>query len=163
MPKKSVYGFTLVELLVVVTIIAILATIGLTIYTSAQKQARDAKRRGDIDALAKAMEQNYNKINGTGNYSGMCQTGSGATYDCSKWFVGGLPEDPLKDTVPPSKGTRRYRFCRASEWPSPCTYNNDGSGIVSGNPSYSDSALNEWIFCAVLEEGNKDYCVSYRQ
>ncbi|MBI4036029.1 type II secretion system protein [Candidatus Daviesbacteria bacterium] len=49
-------GFTLVELLVVVAIIAILSTIGLTIFTSAQTNARDARRKADIDAIANALE-----------------------------------------------------------------------------------------------------------
>lgn len=49
-------GFTLVELLVVVSIIAILSVIGLTIFTSAQKNARDARRKADIDAIANAIE-----------------------------------------------------------------------------------------------------------
>lgn len=51
-------GFTLVELLVVIAIISILATVGATIYSGAQKSARDAKRQGDIDALSKALEVN---------------------------------------------------------------------------------------------------------
>ena len=52
-------GFTLVELMVVITIIAILATIGVTIYSGAQKAARDAIRRSDILSIAKALEANY--------------------------------------------------------------------------------------------------------
>lgn len=51
-------GFTLVELLVVVAIIAILSVIGLTIFTSAQSNARDARRKSDVDAIAKALETN---------------------------------------------------------------------------------------------------------
>lgn len=49
-------GFTLVELLVVVAIIAILATIGLTVFSGAQANARDARRKSDIDAIANALE-----------------------------------------------------------------------------------------------------------
>lgn len=51
-------GFTLVELLVVITIIALLSTIGFVSFTSAQTQAKNAKRRADIDAIAKAYESN---------------------------------------------------------------------------------------------------------
>lgn len=53
---NKIKGFTLVELLVVVAIIAILSVIGLTIFTSAQTNARDARRKSDIDAIAAALE-----------------------------------------------------------------------------------------------------------
>src|ERR1035437_10377472 len=54
---KSGAGFTLVELMVVISIIAILSMIGLTIYTSAQKSARDGKRRADLLTIQTALEQ----------------------------------------------------------------------------------------------------------
>lgn len=53
-------GFTLVELLVVVAIIAVLSVIGLTTFTSVQASSRDARRKEDVDAIAKALEVNYN-------------------------------------------------------------------------------------------------------
>ncbi len=49
-------GFTLIELLVVIAIIAVLSTIGFAVFSGVQKGARDAKRRSDIDAIAKALE-----------------------------------------------------------------------------------------------------------
>lgn len=53
-------GFTLVELLVVVAIIAVLSVIGITVFTGVQKQARDAKRKADIQSIQKALEAHYN-------------------------------------------------------------------------------------------------------
>ncbi len=52
-------GFTLIELLVVIAIIAILSVVGITVFTGVQKSARDAKRRGDIEAISKAYEVQY--------------------------------------------------------------------------------------------------------
>lgn len=63
MPKPARKGFTLVELLVVISIIAILSVIGITVFSSAQKSARDAKRRADLQALRLALEQ-YKTANG---------------------------------------------------------------------------------------------------
>ncbi len=52
-------GFTLVELLIVVAIIGILATIIIISYTNAQARARDNKRKSDIQALSSAIEMYY--------------------------------------------------------------------------------------------------------
>lgn len=55
---KDLKGFTLVELMVVVTIIAFLAIIGIASFTTVQKNARDGRRRADIQAIATALESN---------------------------------------------------------------------------------------------------------
>ena len=52
-------GFTLMELLVVISIIAILVTIGLSSFATAQKKGRDARRKGDLTSLSNALEQYY--------------------------------------------------------------------------------------------------------
>ena len=49
MKKQS--GFTLIELMVVMAIIAILATAGLSAYTGYIKKARDTTRIADISAI----------------------------------------------------------------------------------------------------------------
>ena len=54
-------GFTLIELMVVITIIAFLAVIGIASFTNAQKVARDGRRRADIEAIATALEANFGK------------------------------------------------------------------------------------------------------
>lgn len=52
-------GFTLIELMVVVAIIGILMAAGIIAFSGAQRNARDAKRRADIDGISKALEQYY--------------------------------------------------------------------------------------------------------
>ena len=48
-------GFTIVELLIVIIVIAILAALVITAYTGVQNQARNAERKTDINETAKAL------------------------------------------------------------------------------------------------------------
>jgi len=52
-------GFTLLELLLVVAIVAMLSSLGALTIASQQKKARDARRRTDIHQLQVALEGYY--------------------------------------------------------------------------------------------------------
>ena len=52
-------GFTLIELLTAITIVAILSTVGLTVYSQSQLLARDARRKQDLRAIATGLEFFY--------------------------------------------------------------------------------------------------------
>lgn len=54
--RRQKSGFTIVELIVVVTVIAILASISIIMYTNVQNRARDAQRLADVDKLVKNIE-----------------------------------------------------------------------------------------------------------
>lgn len=56
---KIEYAFTLVELLVVISIIGILASIGLVAFTSSQARGRDAQRKSDLKQVSSALELFY--------------------------------------------------------------------------------------------------------
>lgn len=58
--SAKTHGFTLIELLVVISIIGLLASIILVGLNNSRKKARDAKRVGDLNQLAKALELYYN-------------------------------------------------------------------------------------------------------
>ena len=58
--RKYKKGFTLIELVVVMAIIAILAAAGLSSYTSTQKKGRDARRKSDLTQVSRALEFYYN-------------------------------------------------------------------------------------------------------
>lgn len=49
-------GFTFIELLVVITIIAVIFAAGVVSYTAISKNSRDARRRADLEAIRQALE-----------------------------------------------------------------------------------------------------------
>ena len=53
--SKKQLGFTLVELMVVVAIIAVLTMMGVGGYANAMRRGRDARRKSDIQALSQAL------------------------------------------------------------------------------------------------------------
>lgn len=60
--SKNNKGFTIVELLIVIVVIAILAAISVVAYNGIQTRARDTQRANDISVLLKGLE-NYRSIN----------------------------------------------------------------------------------------------------
>lgn len=56
---KSVKGFTMVELLVVISIISILAVIGTVVFQGITKGARDSKRVADLQQIGKTLQMFY--------------------------------------------------------------------------------------------------------
>jgi len=74
--RIKIKGFTLIELLVVIAVIAILVTIGLTSFSSAQKKARDARRKSDLRDIKNALEEYYSTC-------GFVYPTSGATFYAS--------------------------------------------------------------------------------
>jgi prepilin-type N-terminal cleavage/methylation domain-containing protein len=113
--NKSSKGFTLVELMVVIAILALLATVGITIYSGAQKNSRDSKRKTDIQSISKALEVHLNN-----SVNQFC-TGAAGTYcaPVATWFSGGvIPVDPSSSasyTGLPTNGATTYNICATLE------------------------------------------------
>ncbi len=61
--KKLKKAFTLLEMLVVIGIIAILVALSASSYSTAQRKARDAKRKSDLKTIQNAFEQYYSICN----------------------------------------------------------------------------------------------------
>lgn len=111
-------GFTLVELLVVISIIAILSMIGLTVYSGVQKDARDAKRKADVDAIANTLEAHYNDA------TSPCLAITTDPYCTSAAFTGASPTGGTffaGNAVPinPTPGGSNYSIVLPSPSPGP--------------------------------------------
>ncbi len=115
-------GFTLVELLIAITILAILAVIGVTTYSGLQTNARNARRKADIDAIVKAIEVHYNQTTNQ-----FCPGGAG-TYcaPVAAWFSGGtVPVDPGTSAAYaplPANGATTFNVCATLETTPASTY-----------------------------------------
>ncbi len=96
--KIQEFGFTLIEMLVVISIIGILATLVAANLTSARSRARDAQRKSDVKNISTALRLYYNDTGGFPDPAtlpwGLAWSGnSGNTV-----YMSTLPQDPLSPT-----------------------------------------------------------------
>ena len=76
------FGFTIVELLIVIVVIGILAAITIVAYSGLQSRARDAQRSDNISAITKTLELYYID---KGQYPGTPVETGGSTSINSGW------------------------------------------------------------------------------
>lgn len=85
-PERSAGGFTLLELLIVITIIVILATIGAGRYEQSLKSARYAAQQHDLSVLNADIQ----------HYTEDKETPPNALDDLvSAGYIGAIPVDPV--------------------------------------------------------------------
>lgn len=112
LPRSSRQGFSLVELLVVTTIIAVILSAVVVSFQRANQSARDAKRKSDITEL-KGILENYRLE--TGAYPDTVTGLSGTAYDESSdgTFIEVLSpvykSRPYSDPLP-AQGNYYYRY-----------------------------------------------------
>jgi alpha-tubulin suppressor-like RCC1 family protein/Tfp pilus assembly protein PilE len=58
-PQKIKLGFTIIELMVIVTVVAILAAIGVVSYSRVQANSRDSRRSSAVTTISEALEKYY--------------------------------------------------------------------------------------------------------
>lgn len=142
---KNKKGFTLVELLVVITILAILMTIGIAVYSGVQKNARDLRRKTDLRSIKIALDLYYQS---NGKYPTVAsRVFSGAAP--SEWITGlntaymtqGVPVDPFGQTSgDPTAAAGAYRYAYDSQ--------------ACGAPTVIYPAEQSYVLAAQLENKN---------
>lgn len=86
-------GFTLLEMLVVIGIVSILVSLGIASYSTAQKKARDARRKSDLVSMQKVLEQCY----AVSNYAYPTINGGGTTSITVDCIANGGPSLAITD------------------------------------------------------------------
>lgn len=131
--KNNTLGFTLFELLVSISIIAILTAIASMSFSGAQKRARDARRVQDMNSIQKAAEQYYS----LSNYQ-YPTTYSGAWTVNDQTILESFPKDPkgIAYTAPSALTTSVYCFCAVSENATGNSTNQTCTGFVNGTGNF---------------------------
>ena len=92
---KKLKGFTLIEIIIVITIIGVLAALISSNFLNSLKKGRDAKRKADLEQMTRALEMYYedNKVYPDAvSFGGqLCHPGGCAT----KIYMQKLPNDPV--------------------------------------------------------------------
>lgn len=100
-------GFSLIELLVVISIIGVIIAIGTVSYLTAQKQTRDTRRKTDLMEIRQALEtyrsENGTYFRGTTNQYYVQNNAKFITAITPK-YMSGIPNDPK------SSSGYRYRY-----------------------------------------------------
>ena len=134
--NSSSKGFTLIELMVTVAIIAIIATVAIALFTNAQASARNGKRLAELESLANALEQNKTntgvspgyQLFATTQFAGgvipatdpqgymYCIVANSAQANPATWTSGGCvaPFVQVSATVP-AVGSASYKLCTSRE------------------------------------------------
>jgi len=101
-------GFTIVELLIVIVVIGILATLVIVTFSGIQQRARDTQRQTDINAIQGHLEAYYAS---TGTYPTLAMLNSTAFR---AKYMKGLPADALVDpggtTIAATLATNGYQY-----------------------------------------------------
>lgn len=119
-------GFTMIELLVVVTIIAILTAIGIVSFTSTNQRARDAKRIADLNQVRTALEQYKTDTSVSSGYYPDCNGGNSisgfstmeSALSTKGYLSNPVPVDPVGQG---NGGYQNYSYYFAPGAPVSCT------------------------------------------
>jgi prepilin-type N-terminal cleavage/methylation domain-containing protein len=162
-------GFTLIEILIVVAIIAILASVVLVGLGPTQQAGRDARRASDLHEVQNGLELYFNKCGyypGTGA-SGVCAAGSSESYATMSAALTGIGVGVNSVPVDPTNsGSHVYLYGEQIAGGTPTAYMlsatmENGSGTVfSGYNIPGNYGSMAWSATPPNKCAAPDYCVT---
>jgi len=169
--SKQVKGFSLIELMVSITIIAILSTIGLMVFTETQKASRDFKRKQDLRSISQALEIYFQKqghypctdnssntgwqlktssSNWISNVNTLTGCSSGGSLDSN--YISALPIDPKATSNLPWNSSSDYSYAYFA-----------GNTDSVNNPGCHGNSGQYYILVARLERAGDPEAVGKKQ
>jgi len=150
-------GFTLVELLVVIGIIAVLSAVVLTSLSSSRAKARDGRRVSDIQQIQLALEQYFDKCGQYPSVISSLSTSNGCTGSTNLGtFISVIP-------TAPSPGTYIYDNNGSSngytDYILHATLESHDNSINDGITNASDPFGNFTFKCDPSSPSGVDYCI----
>ncbi len=138
-------GFSIIELLIVITIMGILLTLAVVNMNGAQVNARDTERKGDIESIALNLEAFYKVgINGTtvfGRYPSVALAGSASS------ITGALVDADLKSFTPPGATGPDTGFLAAS------------NNVQTTSGVLPQPTINTYVYQSLKQDGT--LCTTY--
>lgn len=161
---KSRSGFTIVELLIVIVVVAILAAISIVAYNGIQVRARDTNRAQDISTLVKALET-YRITNANNVYpTATPVAGDGgweSSYNDPNFMeylgISKIPKDPTNNA------TLRYRYYKYTAGYLGCDVAKGGYYVlIVAFESASNKPIGKSLNCSgyVVADGGTQYVMS---
>jgi prepilin-type N-terminal cleavage/methylation domain-containing protein len=146
-------GFTIIEMLIVVTILAMLAGILVPVLEDAAQSSRDSRRASDLKSVQSSLDS-FKRVTGNypdtgGAWQGDAATYGSFTYDAAGYIPGlvpnylpALPKDPSPDFPTATTGGYMYR----SDGTDYKFVTNEGpESYPAGNPFYDPArAATAW-------------------
>jgi prepilin-type N-terminal cleavage/methylation domain-containing protein len=169
--KNQRQGFTLIEILIVVAIIAILASVVLVGLGPTQQSGRDARRLSDLHEVQNGLELYYNKCGyypGTAAAGNTCPAASNAATagyaDMSAALIGSNLDITQVPVDPTNSGTHVYSYftngASASEYLLMTVLENGANSVFT---SYTAPAIGAYTAPAVIAAGSCNqpaYCIT---
>ncbi len=153
--KHKNKGFTIVELLIVIVVIGILATLVIVTFTGIQQKARNSQRQTDINAVDSHVEAFYAQY---GFYPTLADLQSGSFVST---YLKGLDPEALRDPKQATGGTiggtaaaDQYSYVASDSTGGAACSNTTASTITNGAPV--DNGCDAFVLTAQQENGN-DY------
>lgn len=150
MCMKNKNGFTMIELIVVIALMGILATVGFSAYTASMQTGRDNRRKLDLKNVASALQLYYSDYS---NYPAQPTYGNlpSVLSSAASPYMKILPVDPK---WPGSTSNYQYMsyggsdplkpqcYCLSAKLERTTNYKDETNGACSAAPSHANVAPN---------------------